>query len=453
LSRFLLNVVVVVVVVVGGLAISGCPSLPPPVVPEPTVTEVEADPLLLLAERTEFGIEVEEVDAGELLARAAAQAEDGDFLGAAQAYEEIARQFAGSSAEREALYREGVCLEWADDWTGALVTFRRRLALAGTGPLGPDELPALIHSALLAERLELWSDAADGYARLLESDTLSPGDRRAATVRLAVVKLEQGDKEAARPMLEQVVADSVAAFEAGEPVHPAPSAEAEIRLGLLESERLAEVRLDSPQPAEVRRQVQKLADVFGAAFDRLAAAVRGGSAFWAVEAGYRIGALYMDIYNMFFDAPVPTQLDAGQRDMYEALLRAQTRILLANAAAAWEENVVRAERTGVRGEAVELSAAGIERIEEILKGREEHRTELDDMAEDFLEAHGQEDPLAPLLDRIETESPSEEPGPEPSPAPEGGETVPEPPPEPPAAESGRAAPSSAELPAAAAPGP
>jgi hypothetical protein len=247
-------------------------------------------------------------------------------------------------------------------------------------------------------------------------------------VRLAVVKLEQGDKDAARPMLEQVVADSVAAFDVGEPVHPAPAAEAEIRLAELETERLLEVRLDSPQPAEVKRQVEKVADVFAAAFERLAAALRGGSAYWAVEAGYRIGALYMRIYTMFFDAPVPTQFNAGQRDMYEALLRAQTRILLANAAAAWEENIVRAERTGMRGEAVELSAAGIERIEEILAGREEHRTELDDMAEDFLGAHGQDDPLAPLLERIERESPADGAAP-------GSGAAPEPLGEPPAAGS------------------
>jgi hypothetical protein len=146
--------------------------------------------------------------------------------------------------------------------------------------------------------------------------------------------------------------------------------------------------------------VEKLGDIFSSAFQRLAAALRGGSPFWAVEAGYRIGALYLEVHTMFFDAPVPPALGGSERDAYLSLLRARTRILLANALEAWEENLVRAERTGVRSEAVERTAAGIARVEEILDARAESRTEMDQMAEDFLEAQGESDPLEPLLERL-----------------------------------------------------
>jgi len=219
-------------------------------------------------------------------------------------------------------------------------------------------------------------------------------------------------------MLEQVIAESQQAAEAGEPVHPAPAAEAQYRLGLLEAERMIEVRLDC-SPAELRRQVEKLGDIFSAAFQRLAAALWGGSPFWAVEAGDRIGALYLEVHTMFFDAPVPPALGGNERDAYLSLLRARTRILLANALEAWEENLVRAERTGVRSEAVERTAEGIARVEEILDARAENRTEMDQMAEDFLEAQGESDPLAPLLERLGLEPgrDEEEQGP-PAPVPE-----------------------------------
>ncbi|MBI5500604.1 MAG: hypothetical protein HY907_10220 [Deltaproteobacteria bacterium] len=382
------------------LVLLGCPSLPPPAVPQPPVAEVEADPLLLLAERTAGGVDIEEIDAGELLEQAAALADAAEWLDAVAIYDEVAARFAGTPAEKEALYRKGVCLEWAEDWMGALLSFRACLALAAGPDPGGEELPALIHAGLLAERLELWSDAADSYERLLRSDALSDGDRRAATVRLAVVTIEQGDPDTARPMLEQVIERSVAAAAAAEPVHPAPAAEAELRLGLLEAERLDEVLLDSPDPVELRRQVEKLAAIFGAAFERLRAAMLGGSAFWAVEAGYRVGALYLSVYDLFFDAPVPTTLTDEQREAYEALLRARTRILLANALEAWEQNLVRAERAGVRGEAVDLTAEGMARVQGILEGRAERRTPLDDEAEQYVEGQGESDPLAPVLERL-----------------------------------------------------
>jgi tetratricopeptide (TPR) repeat protein len=381
----------------------GCgPAVPSPVVPSPVVdrAEVEADPLLLLAQRTDTGVQVEEIDAGELLEQAAALVEDGAYLEAAAIYDEVARRFAGSNAEAEAWYRKGVALEWAEDWAGALVAFQRRLALAGQGPPAEDALPALIHSALLAEQLELWDEATAALERLLAAPTLAPGDRRAAEVRLAVVRAGRGDVEAARTMLEGVIADADRAIEAGETVHTAPPAEAEYRLGQLALAPLAELRLDTIDGRVLQRQVQRIGDVFGAALPRLANALHSGNAFWAVQAGWHIGASYMRVYELFVNAPVPDVLRGEQRRAYLALLRARTRILLANALEAWEENLLRAERAGVRGTAVDRSAEGIARVEEILEQRAAHRSEMDEAVEDFLAAQGEGDPLGPLLRRL-----------------------------------------------------
>jgi hypothetical protein len=209
-----------------------------------------------------------------------------------------------------------------------------------------------------------------------------------------------GDEAAARPMLERVIRESEDAAAAGEAVHPAPAAEAQYRLGLLEAAKLGEIALDGPDARAVRGQAEALADAFGVTFPHFAAALRGGSPFWAVAAGYGIGKLYMDVYDAFFAAPVPEQLGGEARDAYLALLRARTRILLANALGAWEENLVRAERAGVRGPAVDATAEGIARVEAILEERTGARTEVDDAAEAFLEAQGEGDPLAPVLERL-----------------------------------------------------
>ena len=381
----------------------GCgPATPSPVVPAPIVdrAEVEADPLLLLAQRTDTGVRVEEIDAGELLEQAAALVEQGAFLEAAAIYDEVARRFAGSAAEREAWYRKGVALEWAEDWAGALVAFQRRLALAGEGPLEEAALPALIHAALLAEQLELWDEAAAALERLLGAAVLSAGDRRAAQVRLAVVRAGEGEVEAARELLERVIDDADRAIAAGETVHTAPPAEAEYRLGLLAVAELDTLRLDTVDGRVLQRQVERIGDVFGAAFPRLSNALRSGNAFWAVQAGWRIGATYMRVYELFVNAPVPDVLRGEQRRAYLALLRARTRILLANALEAWEENLLRAERTSVRGGAVDRTAEGIARVEEILEQRAAHRSEMDELVEDFLAAQGESDPLGPLLQRL-----------------------------------------------------
>jgi len=381
----------------------GCgPATPAPVAPVPTIdrAEVEADPLLLLAQRTGAGVRVEEIDAGELLERAAALVAEGQFLEAAAVCDDVVRRFAGTAAEREAWYRKGVALEWAEDWAGALAAFQRRLELDGGGPPEAAALPALIHAALLAEQLELWDRAAADFERLLGSPALAPGDRRAAQVRLAVVRAARGEVDEARAMFEAVIEDADRAIAAGETVHTAPPAEAEYRLGVLALAPLDELRLDSADARALRRQVERIGDVFGAAFPRFANALRSGNAFWAVQAGWRIGETYLRIYELFVDAPVPDVLRGEQRRAYLALLRARTRILLANALEAWEENLLRAERTGVRGVAVERTAEGIARVEEILEQRAAHRSEMDEMVEEFLETQGEADPLAPLLRRI-----------------------------------------------------
>lgn len=382
---------------------AGCgPAVPAPVAPVPVVdrAEVEADPLLLLAQRTDAGVRVEEIDAGEMLERAAALVADGAFLEAAAVCDDVARRFAGTVAEREAWYRKGVALEWAEDWAGALAAFQRRLELDGDGPPDAAALPALIHAALLAEQLERWDEAAERLERLLGSPALSAGDRRAAQVRLAVVRAARGESDAARTMLEAVLQDADRAIAAGETVHTGPPAEAEYRLGLLALAPLDEIRLDAADARTLRRQVERIGDAFGAAFPRFSNALRSGNAFWAVQAGWRIGETYMRIYDLFVDAPVPDALRGEQRRAYLALLRARTRILLANALEAWEENLVRAERTGVRGLAVERTAEGIARVEEILEQRAAHRSEMDDMVEEFLAAQGEADPLGPLLRRL-----------------------------------------------------
>jgi tetratricopeptide (TPR) repeat protein len=381
----------------------GCgPATPTPVVPAPMVdmAEVEADPLLLLAQRTDMGVQVEEIDAGELLERAAELVGDGAYLEAVALYDEVASRFAGTTAEGEAWYRKGVALEWAEDWAGARVAFERRLALAGDGPLEAEALPALIHASLLAEQLELWDEAVEGFERLLAAPELSAGDRRAAQVRLAVVQAGRGEVDAARSALEAVIVEADRAIDAGETVHTAPPAEAEYRLGLLALAELDDLRLDTLDGGVLRRQVERIGDVFGGAFVRLANALRSGNAFWAVQAGWRIGETYMRVYELFVDAPVPDTLRGEQRRAYLALLRARTRILLANALEAWEENLLRAERTGVRGSAVDRTAEGIARVEEILEQRAAHRSEMDDMVEDFLAAQGEADPLGPLLQRL-----------------------------------------------------
>ncbi|NMC69892.1 MAG: hypothetical protein GYA57_07485 [Myxococcales bacterium] len=390
------------VVAAAGLGLGCGPVVPAPVAPAPAVdrAEVEADPLLLLAQRTGEGVRVEEIDAGERLERAAALVADGEFLEAAAVCDDVARRFAGTIAEREAWYRKGVALEWAEDWAGALAAFERRLDLDGDGPPEAAALPALIHAALLAEQLELWDRAAAYFERLLGSPALSPGDRRAAQVRLAVARAARGEADEARAMFEAVIEDADRAIAAGETVHTAPPAEAEYRLGLLALAPLDGLRLDSADARALRRQVERIGDVFGAAFPRLANALRSGNAFWAVQAGWRIGETYMRIYEMFVDAPVPDVLRGEQRRAYLALLRARTRILLANALEAWEENLLRAERTGVRGAAVERTAEGIARVEEILEQRAAHRSEMDEMVEEFLATQGEADPLGPLLRRI-----------------------------------------------------
>lgn len=363
----------------------GCGTVPPAAAAGVPLAHVEADPLLLLAERVDGGTRITEIDAGEMLARARALQEAGSYRAAIAEYDAVVRRFAGTSAAAEAMYRKGVCFERLDEPVAALAAFRERLAAAGDGSVAEAEIPALIHAALLEEGLGRWTEAEASYRRLIDSPALAPGDRRAARMRLAAVLLAGGDVEAARPMMDEVVAESDT--EPGESVHPAPAAEARYRLGCLAADAMRAAAIDSADTRTAREQLVEKAARFSDAFKHLAAAIGSGSPYWAVAAGEAIGRIYLDVHDSLMEAPLPDGVagDADAEEAYLAFLRARTRVLLDNAIVAWEENLLRAERTGVRSPAVEATADGIDMVRRLLDERDAARTPLDDEAERLLE--------------------------------------------------------------------
>lgn len=391
------GVTAAVTAAIGG-PVCSCAGPLPPVAPEPApVPMVEVEPLLLLAERTEGATRIVEIDAGEMLARAGALEHAGRWGDAVEIYDEAARRFPDTSVRAEALYRKGVCLERLEDHLGALQSFRDRLAALGDGPVGAEDLPALIHAGLLEESLGRCGDAAATYRRMLESPDLEPGDRRAARMRLGASLAACGDLDAAVPLMNEVIREADRMREAGEPAHPGPAAEARYRLGLLAAERMRDAPLDAVETEVAREQLVQKARRFSEAFEALAGALRGGSPYWAVAAGYEVGRMYLDVFDALVEAPLPAEMLPDQEEAYLAIVRARTRILLANALAAWEENLLRAERTGVRGPAVDATAAGIDRVRGIVADLEAARTELDDEAERLVGSAGEADPLAPFL--------------------------------------------------------
>jgi tetratricopeptide (TPR) repeat protein len=389
-------------VLAGGMIVAACgPVLPDPV--EVPASTVESDPLLLLAERTEGRVEITEIDAGELLERAATALRHRDFDGAIAACDEVIARFPGTLAQREAWYRRGIGLEWSGRLEEARESFATRLATAPPGdPLPESEVPALIHLALIEEALERWDESAAAFARLLAVPGLEPGDRRAATVRLAAAELRRGEDASGRGLLDGVIAEAEAEAAAGGRPHPAPAAEARVLLGLIEAEALVDLSVDATDPAEAAAQLKEVVDRFAAAYVQFSAAIRGGSPYWAVEAGFQLGAAYMAVYDVLMGSPVPEALDEEQRAAYEALLRARTRVLLVNALQAWEETLVRAERAGVRSAAVAAAADGVAEVEDVVAQRAANRTELDDAAEAFVDEGGG-DPMRPLLERLGVE--------------------------------------------------
>ncbi len=96
-------------------------------------------------------------------------------------------------------------------------------------------------------------------------------------------------------------------------------------------------------------------------------AMRIGEARWGTAAGFRVGALYEELYDALVGARTPGDLDEAQAALYREELLARVRNLVSKAMYIYERTIAAAERVRVDTPFIHKTRESLERMKRILQ--------------------------------------------------------------------------------------
>jgi hypothetical protein len=95
-------------------------------------------------------------------------------------------------------------------------------------------------------------------------------------------------------------------------------------------------------------------------------AIKVGNPGWATAAGYKIGAMYEELYDDMVNLPVPPDLTSEQAQLYISELKSRVNILITKAMLVWERSLDMAHRTGADNEWVQRTETSLQRLRELI---------------------------------------------------------------------------------------
>ena len=341
----------------------------------PTTPVVALEETRIVARRTSGGeLELDSYDASQLFQRAYERGVAGECERAVELYDRVVSEFPSSRFVSPSLYNAGLCLRDEGELASAV---ERWSLLLSRLPDAPDAKHArfLMTSALV--ELERWEPALESAELLLDRDDLRSDERLEAMARRAESLLGLGRTDDA----ERAARDALSYYRTrqGDDVIADEYFAAAANFVLAETIRARSEALALPdadvaaQRETLDRRAQLLLDAQRAYFDT----IRYTDARWAAAAGYRIGAMYEQLYAAITSAPVPPPppgremgpdaLAIYQRE-YRSQLAERVRPLMRHAIRYWELTLLMVERTGVRSEWVERTRTQLDRARQRLLG-------------------------------------------------------------------------------------
>jgi tetratricopeptide (TPR) repeat protein len=324
---------------------------------------VEMEALRIVAKHDQGGsYSFESYDAEELFKHANAELDAGRCREAVVLYDRLNAEFAGSRLESAALYNAGLCLAKLGERESALSHFE---SLITKLPGSPDVKHASFQAGHLQVALLRWVPAEQTAAALLARVDLDPSERVEAMSMQAEAQLGQDQLDAAERTAHQAMT-----FYRTRPAEliPDPYYAAAANFVIAEVIRLRGERMAFPdtnqdeQKAVLVKRAQLLLDAQREYFNT----IRHTDAHWAAAAGHRIGAMYDTLWHALVNAPVPSTLSPGAKELYPQEMAKLIKPLLRHAIRYWELTLLMVERTGVQTDWADATRKDLERTRQLL---------------------------------------------------------------------------------------
>ena len=379
------------------LALSACVHAP---LASPTPTQhIDADPVEITG-GDKIDMLLASMNDEELFTKGSSAYAAGDYGLAAKAFDRLCDMFPKSPHFSAATYNAGLAHEQLAskaegeaanaEWDAALHRYTPLLDIEhGT----TDQIDAGFRASECLYHLEKFADAVVLLQRIVNRPDLSKNTQLEAETQVGICQVENGELGPGESTLRDVMRRFDAAGEA-ERLDDFYPAQAQFYLGEIYRTYFEQVMLDpnkaddettedEPKPKKPTKpltneelEAKKLdrlgkdleykAEMLLSAQGHYLRAIRVGNAQWATAAGERIGQLYETMYDAMTQAPVPTDLDQEQGEVYRQELRKKVRVLVTKAITIYESTLEAAERTGSTGSFIDKAKASLERMKAVL---------------------------------------------------------------------------------------
>jgi tetratricopeptide (TPR) repeat protein len=318
--------------------------------PAPAV-HLDMEPIKIEATTDGDGTHLDAYDASELFERAGKSLSDKRFDAAAKTYAKLLKEFPESTYLRPALYNLGLAHIGNKNWAAAVDAFK---ALVDRYPSHPDAKDSLFQLGACYAEQENWPASAEVFSRVIERADLNADDRIEAIARRGFAQFNLGDLDAAEKTFrgamafkqkieseERLSTDFYLAF-------------SQYHLGQIFHSRFRKTALRMPE-AQLDKDLEEKAHLLLTAQRAYIDTIKFGNPAWASAAGFQVGSLYEELYDAFMTVPIPPELDAEGRAIYQEELHKKIRILLEKSLRWQRENLLMIERLGVATEWAEKS--------------------------------------------------------------------------------------------------
>jgi tetratricopeptide (TPR) repeat protein len=317
------------------------------------------DPVVITAD----GRDLAQLNDEELFALGSSAFAAGEYEKAARCFSRLADVYQGSGHRAAALYNAGLAYERLDRFQEALERFR---PLADPDRGQGDSLGASFRAAECLYHLSRFDEAAAILAVIAARADVKPQERLEAKVHRGICLVEGGELEAGESALREALGYWTDKKDS-ERLDDYFPAQAQYYLGEVYRLHFERVALDPDAgEAKLHQDLEYKCDLLLSAQGHYLRAIRVGDGEWATASGFRIGALYEQLYDALIATKVPAGFDEEQAQVYREELRKRIRVLVSKAMDIYERTLEAAERVGAQNTYVQRARQSLERMKQIL---------------------------------------------------------------------------------------
>ncbi|MBN2358430.1 MAG: hypothetical protein JXR83_03195 [Deltaproteobacteria bacterium] len=286
-------------------------------------------------------------------------------------FERLLGQFPESRYCKPSLYNLGAALSNLHRCEQAIERFDAYLAQFDDQHPSQDQIDAQFKKGVCLAELGRYREVVELFDVMVVEPQLRTADRIEALVDAGIGHFMLGDHATAEYRMREAIrlhrnAEKLERLESDYFI-----AQAHFYVGEISRAEFSRLKLAMPPPGS--DQKEQMAEQLEEKCQRLLSAqsafirtIKVGNPGWATAAGYKIGAMYEELYDDMVNLPVPPELTSEQAQLYISELKGRVNILLTKAMLVWERSLDMAHRTGADNEWVQRTETSLQRLRELM---------------------------------------------------------------------------------------